>query len=421
MTAIAIAHVVLVVLLLVCTLWHLLRFLPAGADAAVPALPYMIALTPFLWIPSLAVAVAGLALRDWGLAVIALVVTLLIVAAQMPYWALRFAGSKQPHVNGHGAHGLTVMTLNCRYGRADANAIVDLVRERRVRALALQELTADLVRRLDDAGLDTLLPYRMLGEDRADDNGGFNGVWTAAEPLDSGMHAVTIPAADVPFAVVPVMGGDGGAALARIVSAHPFSPMRGVRQWGEGIRGLAALTDDAFARGHAYDDMEDDWPLPSAHDGRGSADGRGHHGGHTDQSADRMDRGTRSTDRGTGMGTANNAETSTRQTDWISPGRMTVLMGDLNSGLDHPSFRGLLRAGFHDATLGEARGKHATFPRWLPWPRIVLDHVLVARHGETHDGGARIRPRDAHARFLAVRSVVIPGTDHLALVATLRP
>ena len=59
------------------------------------------------------------------------------------------------------------MTLNCRYGRANAAAIVSAVKEHDVAVLALQELTDDLVAALDEAGLSDLLPYRQLrGEQR---------------------------------------------------------------------------------------------------------------------------------------------------------------------------------------------------------------------------------------------------------------
>lgn len=55
------------------------------------------------------------------------------------------------------------MTLNCRYGRANAAAIVSAVKEHDVAVLALQELTDDLVAALDEDGLSDLLPYRQLG------------------------------------------------------------------------------------------------------------------------------------------------------------------------------------------------------------------------------------------------------------------
>lgn len=408
---VAVARIVIALLVVVCALWFALRFLPAGADAAVPVLPYMIALTPFLWIPELVCAVAAAAIGDWRVTAAALLGVFVVFFSQWPYWrsALRrrsdgsddgahsddgrndgaaaigaadgraVAGTRTAMPNAGGRAGLTVMTLNCRYGRADANAIVDLVRERRVRVLALQELTPGLVRRLDDAGLDTLLPHRVLGEDREDDNGGFNGVWTAAEPVESERCAVRIPAAQTPSAVVAVCGpgaagdADNGGAhgdvsgadrmMVRFVSAHTFSPMRGVREWSAGIRGLAELTDDWFGE-------------------RFKAGG--------------------------GWRWGINGQTDT-------PRRVTVVMGDLNSGIDHPSFHTLLRAGFRDAALEEARGKHATFPRWTPWPRLVLDHVLA--YQDYRDKGAVDSGLDVD--FRGVRSIEVPGTDHLALVATL--
>lgn len=372
-------------LTLLCALWFALRFLPAGADAAVPVLPYMIALVPFLWVPSLVAAVVAASLGLWLVCLIAALIAAATIGSQRPYWA-RMTKAKDAQGAGavdgpddagnadandgvrHAAEQsrLTVMTLNCRYGRADANAIVDLVRERRVRALALQELSADLVDRLEAAGLGTLLPYRSLGEDRPDDNGGFNGIWTAYEPAKAERCAVRIPAAQTPAVIIAM-----GDTLVRFVCAHTFSPMRGVRQWSEGIRGLAGLTLDTFNdRLVGHGDREDEW-----------------HG------------------RTSGMR------------------RVTVAMGDLNSGIDHASFRELLRAGWRDAALDEARGKRATFPRWLPWPRLVLDHVLVFEGGPDEES-----PKDASKHAAAahrimscrdVRSYVIPSTDHLALVATL--
>ena len=68
-----------------------------------------------------------------------------------------------------------------------------------------------------------------------------------------------------------------------------------------------------------------------------------------------------------------------------------------------PSFRALLKSGFKDASLTQAAGPNLTFPRWLKWPRIELDHVLFT---------PGVRPSQ-------VKSFEIKDTDHLALVATL--
>ena len=51
----------------------------------------------------------------------------------------------------------------------------------------------------------------------------------------------------------------------------------------------------------------------------------------------------------------------------------------------------------------EAKGRHATFPSWLPWPRIILDHVLFTKGLDASD----------------VSSFCVEGSDHLALAATL--
>ena len=60
----------------------------------------------------------------------------------------------------------------------------------------------------------------------------------------------------------------------------------------------------------------------------------------------------------------------------VSNRNIVVVMGDLNSSTDHPSFRALLKSGFKDASLIQAAGPNLTFPSWLKRPRIELDHVL---------------------------------------------
>ena len=84
--------------------------------------------------------------------------------------------------------------------------------------------------------------------------------------------------------------------------------------------------------------------------------------------------------------------------------RATVVLGDLNCGIDHPSFRKLLAAGFRDASMSALRKPMVSFPSWLAWPRIELDHVLIS-------GGI-----DAER----VETLTIHGSDHLATVAALR-
>ena len=53
------------------------------------------------------------------------------------------------------------MTMNCRYGRADAAEIIRNIRERNISVLALQEVTDDLITRLTEADINELLPYHQ--------------------------------------------------------------------------------------------------------------------------------------------------------------------------------------------------------------------------------------------------------------------
>lgn len=355
-----IALMLMVVLLM---LWGALRFLPAGAEGHLP-LPYLIALIPFLWIPAVLLVLAAIAVGDWWIAGIAAVFAVIVIL-RVPLYRhhLNRETSRETY------RTVTVMTLNCRYGRADAAAIVDTVRSRRVDVLALQELTQNLVAALDDVGIRESLPHRQLGEDRPTDNGGFNGLWTRFVPDATATSAVDIPAADVPMIVTsltynersandassetdahdhgpggrPADHNDTETAVA-FVSAHTKSPMRGCRAWSQGIIGLGRL-----ALRHC-----------------GESDTTHALTGETAVSA-------------------------------------VVALGDLNCGIDHPSFRRLLTAGFRDASMSAMNKPSVSFPSWLLWPRIELDHVLLS-------GGI-----DAEH----IETFTIPGSDHLATVAIL--
>lgn len=349
------------IILIVCLLWLALTELPAGWDGHKP-LPYLIALTPMLWIAFAALGVAGLCMREWGFAACCAAGLIASLMRKTAYWlndlkspntgeaiARKIAERKAREAQSHtqatqgtprldDAHDgrFRVLTFNCRFGHANAAEIVRTVRDEDVAVLALQELTEDLVRQLDAAGLAELLPYRQLGDPQASDNGGFNGVWLRVEPTQSTPTGVAIPAADVPAVTLQV----SPMRDITFASAHPKSPQRGCREWSEGIIGLGALA-------HPQQNLAA--PDAPAHE------------------------------------------------------TITVILGDLNSSIPHPSFRKLLASGFHDAALDEAKGLHPTYPTWLPWPRIVIDHVIFTDHLHASD----------------VQAVHIDGSDHMALAATL--
>lgn len=221
------------------------------------------------------------------------------------------------------------MTMNCRYGRADAAEIIRNIRERNISVLALQEVTDDLITRLTEADINELLPYHQFGDAKETDNGGFNVIYSRYEPSAAVPNVVSIPAADVPAITLKTSGN----RTVTLCSAHPKSPMRGCADWSAGILGLREL-----ARAKS-----------------------------------------------------------------VSNRNIVVVMGDLNSSTDHPSFRALLKSGFKDASLIQAAGPNLTFPSWLKWPRIELDHVLFT---------PGLKPS-------GMKSFEVEGTDHLALTATL--
>lgn len=319
---------------IIALLWTTLSALPAGLEARMP-LPYMIALTPLLWVPLMILAAVAAWQHEWTAMSLLIVVALIASSQRINYWGTSIdpAGKrKESHCETTRetlSPQFSVMTMNCRYGRADAAEIIRNIRERNISVLALQEVTDDLITRLTEADINELLPYHQFGDAKETDNGGFNVIYSCYEPSAAVPNVVSIPAADVPAITLKTSGN----RTVTLCSAHPKSPMRGCADWSAGILGLREL-----ARAKS-----------------------------------------------------------------VSNRNIVVVMGDLNSSTDHPSFRALLKSGFKDASLIQAAGPNLTFPSWLKWPRIELDHVLFT---------PGLKPS-------GVKSFEVEGTDHLALTATL--
>jgi endonuclease/exonuclease/phosphatase family metal-dependent hydrolase len=145
-TAVLVVATGLVALLLV----HRLSGVLGGVPGVV-----VLAVLPWLVVPVLLVPVVSLVLGRWwtgGVGAVLAVGLLLVLARR----GLR-AGAAPT-----GGAQLRLMTVNLYLGRADASAVVDLVRVHAVDVLSLQELTPAEVARLDAAGLAELLPHRVL-------------------------------------------------------------------------------------------------------------------------------------------------------------------------------------------------------------------------------------------------------------------
>jgi len=111
---------------------------------------------------------------------------------------------------------LRVLTLNLWHGRADADAVVALAREAGVDVVFVQELTADAVPRLKQAGLDDLLPHTRL-ELRHGSRGG--GIY-ARYPLGEGPRVAPVRSAQ-PTALLELPTGE---AL-ELICVHPAAPV----------------------------------------------------------------------------------------------------------------------------------------------------------------------------------------------------
>ena len=315
-------NILLWTLLVLIALWMALRFLPAGADWHRP-LVELIALIDLLAVPLLAILIWTVVAGAWPQCLLALIELTLVSCQRLLYRLPPADRTGQPSSD----HGLSVMTLNCRFGRADPEGVVRCVRTYGVEVLALQEVKGKLLESLLDAGLNQHLPYLTQGTASPDDNGGYNAIFSAHQPVKASPSALDLPAAAVPLVELQTSSGP-----IRVASVHPKSPQRGAKQWGMGIAALAGLTHP---------------PVP------------------------------------------------------------TIVMGDCNATLQHPTFRAMLaKSGLHDASLHLKAGSHLTFPSASALPSLIeIDHILT-------DGD--LAPQSMHA-------LRIPGSDHRALVARLTP
>lgn len=392
--------------LMLTTFWWLLRWLPAGCDQH-SWLPQAIALTRFLWIPTLGIVVAATLLQAWILALLAIVLALSIICVDLlPYWGSLLARktvNKQhkisrrlteigrtsssasctpqtthsPHTpfNAHISSPqspitLNVMTLNCKCGHADPEALVRTIKAYHIDILALQEITFRLLAKLKQAGLSQELPFYVTGVNHHDDNGGFNGVWTRIRPNATHPMTVRIPGADIPAAVIAYKD-----RTLCVASVHTKSPQRGCALWQQGIATLAELPDwfDAHVRG----------------DQRGpdvSNESSSLNGGASETAASSPSPSAQAA-----------LALATEQVSTVS----SLIMGDFNASIDHPTFRALLRSGLSDAAIEVGRGMKPTYPSWSVYPRIVLDHILMS-----DNVSASILER-----------ITIAKTDHCGLVS----
>lgn len=338
---------ILLVALVLLLAWQLLRWLPAGADKLKP-LPYFIALLPIAPFCAgfglIASAVAAVATRSQNefykyyvfLCVAYFALFLISLKSYTPYFARRLMRIKQekspePSLEKSQEKSLEirVMTLNCRYGRANASQIIKLAKTHKIDTILLQEVSKKLVKNLEKLGIKRDFAHVQLGNANDHENGGFNAIYTRLSNVKSFGKSIKIDAANVPIVTAVACdsslaagnsaGCDAAEAcdssaenlLITFASAHPKSPMRGCDAWSSGIMSLAKIGEN-----HNKSNVK----------------------------------------------------------------KVTIIGGDLNSTPDHPSFRALLKSGFFDASMQIGK-RLKTWPTWQKWPNLALDHVLVKSTG----------------------------------------
>lgn len=350
-------------------LWQLMRWLPTGADKYNP-LPYIIALLPlatyvmgalflcnfggFLLYTCCAEKVtkslnlAQSYAKSYGYLCIAYAVLFLIsLKSHTPYW---FAKLRRLHESRSSRKSckkrhqeIRVMTLNCRYGKASASEIIEITKKYHVNTLLLQELGESLVKNLEKLGIYEIFPTSCVGAQSEHNNGGFNAIFTQYSAISTCNNSVKIEAASVPRVTTCLDFGATEKVVVKFASAHPKSPMRGCAAWSNGIRALATI-DSTYC-----------------------------------------------------------VDESTSKTCDLAT--LTIVTGDLNSTVDHPSFRSLLKYGFTDVALSLGK-RLRTWPTWLKWPNLTLDHVLFCA-------------KNCKSNALWQKNVVVDGTDHLAYIAAI--
>lgn len=323
-------------ILAILAIWQLLRWIPAGTDKLNP-LPYVIALLQLSYIPLLLIAIISAAFNMKHECIASIIILLISFTSHTPYVfkkikkIFHFSFKSKSNTYNHEStynKKIRIMTLNCRYGRANAKQIVEIAKENNIDTLLLQEVNKQLIKKLHDFHIEDIFSTQQLGEESENDNGGFNAIFTKYSPQRTLDKTVNIDASNVPLVTTKI-----DDITLNFASAHPKSPMRGCVSWSEGIRILSKIL-----------------------------------------------------------------KTFRLENSKV----ITIIAGDFNSTIDHPSFRKLLSSGLKDSAI-ELGCRLRTWPTWLRWPNFTLDHILFNAH-------------NCSSHALSHKSIVVKGTDHLAYI-----
>ena len=206
----------------VCVGWAAMRLL--GLERGFPLVP-LVAYTPFAAAAAVAVVAIAVLLRQRGAALVAGLVAIVLAVTIAPR---ALGGPTSP--DGDPGPELRVLTANMGFGDGSAEALVALVRSTRADVLSVQELTPELVRRLDTAGLGELMPHYVLAaRSRAEGTGLYARTELDAAPGPTGTT----------FAIATATAQPRGGPAIELVAVHPSAPMRGhVARWRRDLETL---------------------------------------------------------------------------------------------------------------------------------------------------------------------------------------
>ena len=213
----------------------LFRAVPAAWPTPVVQL---VAFTPWLVFPAAASLLLALpSRRPWAVLPAAGLLAVQLLWLFPPDRLVEAQGAPRPgQGDASAAAELKIMSLNAWLGKADAGAIVRLVRDNGVGLLTLQELTPALEQRLAAAGLEALLPYRATSPQP--DAGG-SGVYSA-RPLHP-LGSVKGTASYIPTLQLDLDAGGRAAPLA-VANVHVQAPVEGQAPlWRSDLAALGAL------------------------------------------------------------------------------------------------------------------------------------------------------------------------------------
>ncbi|WP_378787313.1 endonuclease/exonuclease/phosphatase family protein [Nonomuraea fastidiosa] len=191
----------------------------------------LMTVTPYGAVLAALTAIVALLRRNRWAALVAALASVTMAAVVAP----RTVAAEQPPAKGA---PLRVLSVNL-FGRADAAAVVALVRRYDIDVFSALELTHAEADRLDAAGLRELLPYRVL-QPEADVTG--SGIY-AKHPVAELKDLFTPIGHNMPAATVTLPGGSS----VEFVAVHPNPPLgRKEREWTASLRALPGPSPSAI-------------------------------------------------------------------------------------------------------------------------------------------------------------------------------